>query len=208
MRGSRQASSPDRGRAGAAAPRTRKRSRRGRARRLPPNQGTTRPRDAAQAPGCGTSGLAAKPRLSGGCRSAPSRSPTAVSTSVSGRLAAARLPSRSKASDRRPCKPRPRAIFHCSALRPRLACAIVSVSIPARRHCPTRRRDFNRKDRTGLRKSSILETFAWTDDGWRGVAREHLIIYEMHVGTFTPEGSWEAAVARTAGSCRARDHLP
>jgi maltooligosyltrehalose trehalohydrolase len=37
------------------------------------------------------------------------------------------------------------------------------------------------------------ETFAWTDDGWRGIAREHLVIYEMHVGTFTSEGSWETA---------------
>jgi maltooligosyltrehalose trehalohydrolase len=35
--------------------------------------------------------------------------------------------------------------------------------------------------------------FAWTDHTWRGVPREQLIIYEMHVGTFTPEGSWGAA---------------
>jgi maltooligosyltrehalose trehalohydrolase len=37
------------------------------------------------------------------------------------------------------------------------------------------------------------ETFAWTDGAWRGVTREHLVIYEMHVGTFTSEGSWKAA---------------
>jgi maltooligosyltrehalose trehalohydrolase len=35
--------------------------------------------------------------------------------------------------------------------------------------------------------------FAWTDGVWRGRAREQLVIYEMHVGTFTPDGSWEAA---------------
>ena len=35
--------------------------------------------------------------------------------------------------------------------------------------------------------------FAWTDDAWHGIAREQLVIYEMHIGTFTPEGSWEAA---------------
>jgi maltooligosyltrehalose trehalohydrolase len=35
--------------------------------------------------------------------------------------------------------------------------------------------------------------FAWTDRAWRGVTREHLVIYEMHIGTFTPEGNWEAA---------------
>ncbi len=43
--------------------------------------------------------------------------------------------------------------------------------------------------------SEIIDAgaFAWTDDGWRGVERKRLVIYEMHVGTFTPEGSWEAA---------------
>jgi maltooligosyltrehalose trehalohydrolase len=35
--------------------------------------------------------------------------------------------------------------------------------------------------------------FAWTDGAWRGRAREELIIYELHVGTFTPDGSWKAA---------------
>ncbi len=35
--------------------------------------------------------------------------------------------------------------------------------------------------------------FAWNDHTWRGVPREQLILYEMHVGTFTPQGSWEAA---------------
>jgi maltooligosyltrehalose trehalohydrolase len=35
--------------------------------------------------------------------------------------------------------------------------------------------------------------FRWTDGGWRGVRREGQVLYEMHVGTFTPEGTWEAA---------------
>ena len=37
--------------------------------------------------------------------------------------------------------------------------------------------------------------FAWSDAGWRGIPRERLVIYEMHIGTFTPEGSWKAACA-------------
>src|SRR4051812_4183758 len=36
-------------------------------------------------------------------------------------------------------------------------------------------------------------TFAWTDDAWRGVKPENRVIYEMHVGTFTREGTWHAA---------------
>jgi maltooligosyltrehalose trehalohydrolase len=35
--------------------------------------------------------------------------------------------------------------------------------------------------------------FAWSDGGWRGVGREGQVIYEMHVGTCSAEGSWEAA---------------
>ena len=38
--------------------------------------------------------------------------------------------------------------------------------------------------------------FAWTDQGWRGVPRDGQVLYEMHVGTFTPEGTWRAAAAR------------
>jgi maltooligosyltrehalose trehalohydrolase len=35
---------------------------------------------------------------------------------------------------------------------------------------------------------------AWTDAGWHGVTRPHeQVIYEMHVGTFTPDGTWAAA---------------
>jgi maltooligosyltrehalose trehalohydrolase len=35
--------------------------------------------------------------------------------------------------------------------------------------------------------------FSWTDQGWRGVGREGQVIYEMHIGTFTAAGTWEAA---------------
>jgi maltooligosyltrehalose trehalohydrolase len=35
--------------------------------------------------------------------------------------------------------------------------------------------------------------FPWTDAGWDGVARADLVVYELHVGTFTPEGTFAAA---------------
>jgi maltooligosyltrehalose trehalohydrolase len=35
--------------------------------------------------------------------------------------------------------------------------------------------------------------FAWTDQNWPGVRLEGQVIYEMHVGTFTPQGDWLAA---------------
>src|SRR5258708_25508946 len=36
--------------------------------------------------------------------------------------------------------------------------------------------------------------FTWTDTSWGGVPKERMVIYEMHIGTFTPEGSWAAAM--------------
>ena len=40
------------------------------------------------------------------------------------------------------------------------------------------------------------ERFAWTDAAWRGVARQDLVLYELHIGTFTPEGTFDAAIGR------------
>jgi maltooligosyltrehalose trehalohydrolase len=38
--------------------------------------------------------------------------------------------------------------------------------------------------------------FAWSDDVWQGVPRADLVIYELHVGAFTPEGTFDAIVPR------------
>jgi len=35
--------------------------------------------------------------------------------------------------------------------------------------------------------------FGWTDGKWAGVSLEGQILYELHVGTFTREGTWRAA---------------
>ena len=39
-------------------------------------------------------------------------------------------------------------------------------------------------------------SFRWSDEKWRGIAATGQVIYEMHVGTFTPEGTWGAAMDR------------
>ena len=38
--------------------------------------------------------------------------------------------------------------------------------------------------------------FEWIDAGWRGVPLPGAVLYELHVGTFTPEGSFDAATKR------------
>jgi maltooligosyltrehalose trehalohydrolase len=35
--------------------------------------------------------------------------------------------------------------------------------------------------------------FSWTDPDWPGVRREGQVLYELHIGAFTPEGTWAAA---------------
>ncbi len=38
--------------------------------------------------------------------------------------------------------------------------------------------------------------FRWTDEGWRAPPLSAAVIYELHVGTFTPQGTFESAIAR------------
>ncbi len=38
--------------------------------------------------------------------------------------------------------------------------------------------------------------FPWTDDAWRGMHLPSAVLYELHVGTFTPEGTFDAAITR------------
>ncbi len=40
----------------------------------------------------------------------------------------------------------------------------------------------------------VASDYAWTDGDWRGRERRELVIYEMHLGTFTPAGTWRAAM--------------
>ena len=43
--------------------------------------------------------------------------------------------------------------------------------------------------------------YAWRDGAWRGRPPERLVFYELHVGTFTPEGTYAAVASEL-------DHLP
>lgn len=61
-----------------------------------------------------------------------------------------------------------------------------SLPDPASRHQPQ-----------GVHGSSQvvdLDAFDWTDQGWKGIALERSIFYELHVGTYTPEGTFDALI--------------
>ncbi|WP_131194428.1 malto-oligosyltrehalose trehalohydrolase [Lichenihabitans psoromatis] len=38
--------------------------------------------------------------------------------------------------------------------------------------------------------------FGWTDQAWTGLTINGQVLYEMHIGTFTPEGTWAAAAKK------------
>ena len=41
-----------------------------------------------------------------------------------------------------------------------------------------------------------MSAFEWTDTGWAGSPLAGAVIYELHVGTFTPEGTLDSAIGR------------
>jgi maltooligosyltrehalose trehalohydrolase len=40
------------------------------------------------------------------------------------------------------------------------------------------------------------DEFEWSDGAWRGLPLEELFIYELHTGTFTPEGNFDGIIGR------------
>src|SRR5262249_53199778 len=42
----------------------------------------------------------------------------------------------------------------------------------------------------------VDERFQWNDPGWRGLSSTSYILYELNVGTFTPEGTFDAIIPR------------
>ncbi len=40
----------------------------------------------------------------------------------------------------------------------------------------------------------VARAFPWTDGGWRGPRLEEYVFYELHIGTFTPEGTFDAVI--------------
>jgi maltooligosyltrehalose trehalohydrolase len=46
---------------------------------------------------------------------------------------------------------------------------------------------------SGLSKIIDCLDYKWNDSDWKGIPKDNRVLYEMHAGTFTPEGTWEAA---------------
>lgn len=56
----------------------------------------------------------------------------------------------------------------------------------------------SRLQREGVHGPSevVGSDFEWHDGGWKGIALEDYVVYELHVGTFTEEGTFDSAIER------------
>jgi maltooligosyltrehalose trehalohydrolase len=57
----------------------------------------------------------------------------------------------------------------------------------------------SRSNPDDVHRASLLvdaAAFDWPDQGWRGRPWHEAVIYELHIGCFTPEGSFRAAIGR------------
>ena len=48
----------------------------------------------------------------------------------------------------------------------------------------------------GLSRLVDHTAFSWTDDQWRGVDPADAILYELHIGTFSPKGTFDGAIQK------------
>lgn len=62
------------------------------------------------------------------------------------------------------------------------------VPDPASRHQPY--------DVHGASELIDPRSWEWTDEGWNGRPWEEAVIYELHIGAFTPEGTFRAAISK------------
>jgi len=48
----------------------------------------------------------------------------------------------------------------------------------------------------GLSRVIDPDAFKWSDGGWKGIALEDYVIYELHIGTFTSAGTFASAIEK------------
>ncbi|HZZ28816.1 MAG TPA: malto-oligosyltrehalose trehalohydrolase [Pirellulales bacterium] len=61
---------------------------------------------------------------------------------------------------------------------------------------------FQPQGTTGLSQIVDPQSFAWSDHTWKGLGPRGQVIYEMHVGSFTAKGTFEAAAEELAELAR------
>ena len=61
--------------------------------------------------------------------------------------------------------------------------------------CPDPASRFQPQGHEGPSEIVDAYRYPWRDSAWRGASSTGHVLYEMHIGTFTPQGTWRAAAA-------------
>ncbi len=88
--------------------------------------------------------------------------------------------------------------FHCVTVPEASAGDLYRFRMPDGLRAPDPASRYNPNDVHGA--SQVIDTgaYEWRDEAWRGRPWSEAVIYELHIGTFTPEGTFTAATARLA----------
>ncbi|RAW00929.1 malto-oligosyltrehalose trehalohydrolase [Pseudochryseolinea flava] len=56
----------------------------------------------------------------------------------------------------------------------------------------------SRCQKHGVHGPSVVtqQSFSWNDSRWKGIPLEEMVIYELHIGTFTKQGTFEGVVSK------------
>ncbi|MFW6055122.1 MAG: malto-oligosyltrehalose trehalohydrolase, partial [Thermodesulfobacteriota bacterium] len=71
-----------------------------------------------------------------------------------------------------------------------------SYLLPGGHHRPDPASQFQPRDVHGPSEVVDQGRFTWTDSSWLMFPKEEIIAYELHTGTFTPQGTFEAVIPR------------
>jgi len=91
---------------------------------------------------------------------------------------------------------RSEAGFHCATLPGILEGDLYRYRLDGRGPFPDPASRFQPQGVHGPSQVVDWRRFPWTDSEWPGVPLEEIVLYELHVGTFTEEGSFAAAMER------------
>jgi malto-oligosyltrehalose trehalohydrolase len=74
--------------------------------------------------------------------------------------------------------------------------ALYRFRLPGGQHVPDPASHFQPRDVHGPSEVIDPAAYAWTDAGWSGRPWHEAVIYELHIGAFTPQGGFRAAIGR------------
>jgi len=93
----------------------------------------------------------------------------------------------------------PQADGYFSGLIPQLrAGAFYSYRLDGKQQCPDPCSRYQPRGPHGPSQVVDPRSYRWQDTGWTGVQMPGQVVYELHIGTFTPEGTFDAAARELA----------